>query len=112
MTFGPSSVYSAEGTQQGDPLGALLFCLAVHPLIEDLNSELVFGYLDDLTLGGNQSTVASDVNKIIDRGGKMGLVLNVAKSELLLPNGSTVNTPALSSFTRVEPQNITLLGAP
>ena len=77
-------------------MGALLFCLAVHPLIEDLDSDLVFGYLNDLTLGGNQSTVASDVNKIIDRGGKMGLVLNVDKSEVLLPNGFTVKTSALS----------------
>jgi len=51
LRFGNSIVLSSEGTQQGDPLGALLFCLAVQPLLDSLKSDLVFGNLDDLTLG-------------------------------------------------------------
>ena len=32
---------SSEGVQQGDPLGPLLFCLVIQPLIEQLTSEFV-----------------------------------------------------------------------
>ena len=33
-------------------LGPLLFCLTLHSLISELTSELVLGYLDDVTFGG------------------------------------------------------------
>ena len=43
---GDRVMQSAEGVQQGDPL-ALLFCLAIQPLIQDLQSEFRVFYLDD-----------------------------------------------------------------
>ena len=46
------SIQSAEGVQQGDPLGPLLFCLTIHPLISKLKSEFCVWYLDDGTVGG------------------------------------------------------------
>lgn len=58
LFYGPYTVQSSEGPQQGDPLGPLMFCNAVQPLLESLGSELTVGYLDDLTLGGLQSQVA------------------------------------------------------
>ena len=39
---------SAEGVQQGDPLGPLLFCLALHSYLLRLNSFCV-AYMDDVT---------------------------------------------------------------
>ena len=45
---------SEEGPQQGDPLGPLLFCSTIHPLITSLSSGLTLGYLDNLTLAGPQ----------------------------------------------------------
>ena len=112
LRFGSSFVSSAEGTQQGDPLGALLFCLAIHPLIESLSSDLVFGYPDDLTIGGSLLDVERDVKRVIDVGADMGLSLNVTKSELLCPNGVIVAGDVLSTFSRVEINKLTLLGAP
>jgi hypothetical protein len=35
------------GVQQGDPLGPVLFCLALHPVIKSLKSEFNVWYLDD-----------------------------------------------------------------
>ena len=52
LKFNSQSVISQEGVQQRDPLGPLLFCLSIHPMITSLSSELVIGYMDDITLGG------------------------------------------------------------
>jgi hypothetical protein len=40
---GDSTLHSGCGVQQGDPLGPLLFALAIHPLVTELNTTLVFG---------------------------------------------------------------------
>ena len=37
---GEETLVSAEGIQQGDPLGPLLFCLTIHELCSKLRSEL------------------------------------------------------------------------
>ena len=40
LYIGDKSIQSAEGVQQGDPLGPLLFCLTTLCITEDLRSEL------------------------------------------------------------------------
>jgi Reverse transcriptase (RNA-dependent DNA polymerase) len=62
LQFGQHTIHSQEGVQQGDPLGPLLFCVAIHPLLSSLTSNLTIGYLDDFTLGGSVSSVANDVS--------------------------------------------------
>ena len=49
---GDTILLSKEGVQQGDPLGPLLFCLMIHPMILQLRSEFRVFYLDDGSLGG------------------------------------------------------------
>jgi len=61
-------VFSQEGPQQGDPLGPLLFCNTIHPLLQSLEANLSLGFLDDLSLGGPESVVADDVSKISKEG--------------------------------------------
>ena len=61
----PSSLFwndkqSAEGVQQGDPLGPLLFCLCIHRMSTLLQSELSF-FLDDTTLGGSVVDLSHDL---------------------------------------------------
>ena len=48
---------SAEGVQQGDPLGPLLFCFTIQSLILKLQSEFSVFYLDDGTIGGSVKDV-------------------------------------------------------
>src|SRR5918995_3404919 len=55
LRFGRYTIASQVGPQQGDPLGPLLFCLPLQPILQELSSPLVLGYLDDLTLGGGAS---------------------------------------------------------
>ena len=74
LRFGCFTVPSLEGAQQGDPLGPLLFCLAVHELLSALKSELAFGYLDDTAIGGDARTVLSDFIDIESKAASLGLV--------------------------------------
>jgi len=47
LFFGPYTVYSREDAQHGDPIGPLLFCNTVQPLLSFLQAELNLDYLDD-----------------------------------------------------------------
>ena len=112
LFFGSYTISSEEGPQQGDPLGPLLFCNTIQPLLTSLDSELNLDYLDDVTLGGPVDAVASDVAKIAKVGGDMGLLLNPSKCELVAHPGILVNDNRLQSFQKVDPNDATLLGAP
>ena len=112
LYFGQYTILSQEGPQQGDPLGPLLFCDTIQPLLTSLESELTLGYLDDVTLGGRQDVVISDIQRITIEGGDLGLRLNPSKCEVITHPGLTVSDPMLQSFKQVEVQDATLLGAP
>ncbi len=58
---GDFTISSKEGVQQGNPLGPLLFCLAIHDIIVNLKSRFNVCYLDDRTLGGSVSDVKADI---------------------------------------------------
>ena len=80
LFFGPYTVLSQGGAQQGDPFGPLLFRNTIHPMLLSLQAPLTLGlYIDDVTMGGPVKTVASDVEKIISAGTAIGLSLNISK---------------------------------
>jgi len=58
-----------RGSTTGDPVGPLLFCNTIQPLLTFLDSDLDLGYLDDVTLGGPADVVAADVAHIAKVGG-------------------------------------------
>ena len=65
LYFGPNTIASERGVQQGDPLGPLFFALALQPLLQQLHEgisdqglHLAYSYLDDLNLAGEQEAVA------------------------------------------------------
>lgn len=113
LKFGEFSLLSQVGPQQGDPLGPLLFCLPLQPILSEMSSSLVLGYLDDLTLGGSARVVDADVEMLECKCKELGLQLNRSKCEVV------TNYPALvtkynsfSSFSHIESELATLLGAP
>ena len=62
LQFGQSTLRSAAGVQQGDPLGPLLFATALQPLAQELRQtslDLSVFYLDDGVLAGDLPTVAA-----------------------------------------------------
>ena len=85
-------ILSEEGPQQGDPMGPFLFSYTVHPILESMKSSLIIGYLDDLTAGGDQHTVASDYLMIETKAAEMGLNLNVSKCEVITNDPFCLNS--------------------
>ena len=83
LKLGEFVIDSAEGIQQGDPLGPLLFCLTIQPLLLGIQSEFVSGYLDDIGIGGEAKMVADDVMRLEQDARAVGLTLNHNKCEVI-----------------------------
>ena len=83
LQFGDGVIWSTEGVQQGDPMGPLLFCLVLHPILISMKSSFKIGFMDDVTLGGDIACVANDVELMSAQGIMVGLELNHAKCELV-----------------------------
>jgi len=73
-------------------------------------SELVVGYMDDVTVGGTGKDVTEDVRRFRQEGERIGLMLNCAKSEVITSQPQIPDE--VKSFKRMEPTSASLLGAP
>ena len=114
LQFGDFVLQSEESAQQGDPLGPLYFCLAFKELLESRRSELVLGYLDDVTLGGEAACVLEDFIQLEVAAKKIGLEINYKKCEIV---GHSDNTRSLFASRGVNLPETTaaqvdLLGSP
>ena len=100
---------SAEGIQQGDPLGPMPFCLGIHNLVSSLSSELNVFYLDDGTIGGDLRGLQEDLARK-----SLGLVLNISKSEVISHNTSSVSSllSSLPDLQFIAIEHAQLLGSP
>lgn len=90
---GPHTILSEEGCQQGDPLGPLMFCLAIHELILEVSRgapglHLNAWYFDDGTLVGPSAEVHKALNLLEPGAAAIGLYLNRGKSVLYWPHSS------------------------
>ena len=120
LFFNNLTLPSAEGIQQGDPLGPLCFSLTIQGLISRLISEYNVWYLDDGTLAGDPESVRADFNSILSEQDSLGLWVNLKKCELtILGTDPSRNDFVSSSFINqflgvslVAPQHLSLLGAP
>jgi len=59
LQFEDRTILPHDGPHQGDPSGLLLFCLSIQ-------SQLVSGFMDDLTLDGPTDVVTADIDLIRD----------------------------------------------
>ena len=83
LLFGNNVIKLERGVQQGDPLGPILFALALQPLLRELADqrgdsglELVFSYLDDLCLAGKSQAVSTAVASLRTKAADIGLTLS------------------------------------
>jgi len=128
LLFGTRTIPSETGVQQGDPLGPLLFALALQPVLSELAGsrsegglELVYSYLDDLCLAGDAVAVAAVLRTLKGRCATSGLELSTGtansrdKCELILAGQglSTVDVGLFpGDFKVIRDGNFELLGGP
>ena len=105
-------IMSSEGVQQGDPLGPLLFCMAIHPLLTNIKCEFKMGYLDDITLGGELETVAKEVDILSKEAAHIGLTLRESKCELVTSTSLFSVPQPVKGYRRVPVTEAVMLGAP
>jgi len=82
--------YVRRRCKQGDPLGSLLFCLAIPPIVVKLLSEFNVWYIDDGTIGCIMSNILHDIRIIKAEGEMIGQTLNESKCELITSDHEVV----------------------
>ena len=107
-------VQLAEGIQQVDPLGPLLFSLTAGDLTKLLRSELIIFYLDNGTLSGEVKDVLRDLQKVTEEAAGLGLQLNHSKSEIISrdPSAKAEMMKAVPNLCPVTPDKAHFLGTP
>jgi hypothetical protein len=114
LTFGEYLLLSDEGAQQGDPLGPLLFCSSSLKLARSMTSEFNLWYMDDGSIGGEVSSLLSDLETVRRVGPTIGLILNEDKCELITGDDNVIAgiKAAMPNIRHIPCGEAVLLGAP
>ena len=76
-----------------------MFCLAIHPLVSQLESEFCVWYLDDGTIGGPSELLSEDLQSVVHEGAALGLFLNERKCEVIcIDTGLISGPPSVTSL--------------
>ena len=82
LVIGNETILSDSGVQQGNPLGPILFALAVDEIARSVRSPINIWCLDDVTIGGSVESVCEDLRQIISMLSDIILEVKPTKSEV------------------------------
>ena len=117
---------SAQGIQQGDPLGPALFAMAIHEAVKATLHEVraqhadkpqggidfTGFYLDDGVVAGDAKAVRTFTDTLADKFGALGLTLRADKTEVgACAQGDDAARALFDGFKYKDDCNLTLLGA-
>ena len=113
LIYAGKTIDSSSGVQQGDPLGPLLFALAIRGISHGGFTGLSVWYLDDGTLGGEANLVATEIQRIKLEASRVGLSLNEVKCEAVSAYPEFIESArvVLPDCAAVEIDDCVLLGA-
>ncbi|KAL0209004.1 hypothetical protein P9112_011591 [Eukaryota sp. TZLM1-RC] len=87
LIFNSFGLKSSSGVKQGDPLGPLLFCLAIHKTFNIIKQKYpsikIVAYMDDISLIGSFNLLELVAQEIADSYENIGLYLNASKCLLI-----------------------------
>ena len=107
MFFDGVRLSSQRGVQQGDPLGPLLFPLALQPILRRLAAlrgesgevlDVCFAYLDDCVFAGSHSVVRKAIELLRDASKEIGLELNWTKCKWISTSSQTEEIESVSAL--------------
>ena len=106
-------ITSTEGSQQGDQSSSFEYCDAVQPTLLKTNSRADLRCVHDIKLEGKISTVAKDVQHVVDSFPTTDLQLNAHKFELICNNFDLIdNIQSLGTLPELPKEDLTIRGAP
>ena len=83
------TLYSREGSRQGDAPSGIFFCAALQPVLQEALRLFphvhIFAYMDDVTLVGDESAILEAYAFLEERFKEIGLDLNPKKCEVYPP---------------------------
>ena len=115
LHFGDDINRSCCGVQQCDPLGPLGFPLALQPILEQINRDVLgllmnVWYLDDWSLCGPVSDLCAALDILEAEGPSRGLLLDRRKSLLIIPPSASPPSSSLPQGVPVADSGFVLLG--
>ena len=117
LFYGKESFLSCQGVMQGDPLGPLIFSLALLPILRRVQEEapqldLHCWFLDDGTLCGPHDEIVKAVRILEEECPKIGLTLSVQKTIIWRCDNSPLPDTELSHLCLKRTEGLEILGAP